>query len=113
MSAAGGTRAPGKQRITPMVRLAFARDYVIRESEVHRDMCDLHQIAPQVYETEIVGLLIHTNSYLELGQLIQAWRVKAANLPPLVDEAKSLMAAFDHCDLLKVSRHGIMRVLGH
>ena len=48
-----------------------------------------------------------------VGQLTQGWQVKAANLRPLVDEAKSLMAAFGRCHLVKVPRDEIVRVLGH
>jgi len=33
------------------------------------------------------SLLVHTDSQLVVGQLIQGWKVKAANLRPLVDEA--------------------------
>ena len=59
------------------------------------------------------GLLVHTDSQLMVGQLTHGWQVKAANLRPLVDEAKSLMQAFGRCDMLKVPRDEIVRVLGH
>ncbi len=59
------------------------------------------------------SLLVHTDSQLMVGQLTQGWKVKAANLRPLVDEAKSLMQAFGRCDLVKVPRDEIVRVLGH
>ena len=59
------------------------------------------------------SLLLHTDSQLMVGQLTQGWQVKAANLRPLVDEAKSLMQAFGRCDLVKVPREEIVRVLGH
>jgi ribonuclease HI len=59
------------------------------------------------------SLLAHTDSQLMVGQLTQGWKVKAANLRPLVDEAKSLMQAFGRCDLVKVPRDEIVRVLGH
>ena len=59
------------------------------------------------------SLLAHTDSQLMVGQLTQGWKVKAANLRPLVDEAKNLMQAFGRCDLVKVPRDEIVRVLGH
>ena len=59
------------------------------------------------------SLLAHTDSQLMVGQLTQDWKVKAANLRPLVDEAKNLMQAFGRCDLVKVPRDEIVRVLGH
>ena len=52
-------------------------------------------------------------SQLMVGQLTQGWKVKAANLRPLVDEATSMMQAFGRCDLVKVPRDEIVRVLGH
>ena len=59
------------------------------------------------------SLLAHTDSQLMVGQLTQGWKVKAANLRPLVDEATNLMQAFGRCDLVKVPRDEIVRVLGH
>ena len=59
------------------------------------------------------SLLLHTDSQLMVGQLTQGWKVKAANLRPLVDEATSMMQAFGRCDLVKVPRDEIVRVLGH
>jgi ribonuclease HI len=59
------------------------------------------------------SLLVHTDSQLVVGQLTQGWKVKAANLRPLVDEAASLVQAFGRCDLVKVPRDEIVRVLGH
>ena len=43
----------------------------------------------------------------------EGWKVKAANLRPLVDEAAALMQTFGRCDLVKVPRDEIVRVLGH
>ena len=59
------------------------------------------------------SLLAHTDSQLMVGQLTQGWKVKAANLRPLVDEATGLMQAFGRCNLVKVPRDEIVRVLGH
>ena len=59
------------------------------------------------------SLLIHTDSQLVVGQLKQGWKVKAANLRSLVDEAAGLLKLFGRCDLVKVPRDEIVRVLGH
>ena len=59
------------------------------------------------------SVVMHTDSQLLVGQLTRGWQIKAANLRPLVDEAKSLMGAFGCCDLVKVPRDEIVRVLGH
>jgi len=59
------------------------------------------------------SLLVHTDSQLVVGQLTQSWKVKAANLRPLVDEAAVLVWTFGRCDLVKVPRDEIVRVLGH
>ena len=59
------------------------------------------------------SLLVHTDSQLVVGQLTQSWKVKAANLRPLASEAASLVQAFGRCELVKVPRDEIVRVLGH
>jgi ribonuclease HI len=57
--------------------------------------------------------VVHTDSQLVVGQLTQGWQVKAANLRTLVDEAATLIRTFGRCDLVKVPRDEIVRVLGH
>jgi ribonuclease HI len=59
------------------------------------------------------SVVVQTDSQLMIGHLTQGWQVKAANLRPLVDEAKSLIQTFGRCDLVKVPREEIVRVLGH
>jgi ribonuclease HI len=59
------------------------------------------------------SLLVHTDSQLMVGQLTQDWKIKASNLRPLVDEAVALIHAFGRCDLVKVPREEIVRMLGH
>ncbi len=59
------------------------------------------------------SLLVYTDSQLMVGQITQGWQVKAANLRPLIDEARSLLKAFGKADLVKVPRDEIVRVLGH
>ena len=59
------------------------------------------------------SLLAYTDSQLMVGQITQGWQVKAANLRPLIDEAKSRLKAFGRADLVKVPRDEIVRVLGH
>jgi ribonuclease HI len=56
---------------------------------------------------------VHTDSQLVVGQLTRGWKVKAANLRPLVDEAAVLLETFGRCDLVKVPRDEIVRILGH
>jgi ribonuclease HI len=59
------------------------------------------------------GVVVHTDSQLLVGQLTQGWQVKAANPRPLAENAKSLAQAFGRCDLVKVPRDEIVRVLAH
>ena len=59
------------------------------------------------------SVAVHTDSQLMVGQLTQGWKIKAANLRPLVDEAAALIQAFGRCALVKVPREEIVRVLGH
>ena len=58
------------------------------------------------------SVLVYTDSPLIVGQVTQGWQVKAANVPPLIDEARSLLKAFGRHDLVKVPRDEIVRVLG-
>jgi ribonuclease HI len=53
------------------------------------------------------SLLVHTDSQLMVNQLTQTWQIRAANLRPPVDEARSLKAAFGCCDLVKVPRDDV------
>ncbi len=59
------------------------------------------------------AVLVHTDSQLVVGHLRHGWQVKAANLRPLVDEVVALADAFGRCDIVKVPRTEIVRVLGH
>jgi ribonuclease HI len=59
------------------------------------------------------SLLAYTDSQLMVGQITQGWQVKAANLRPLINEAKAPLKAFGRADLVKVPRDEIVRVLGH
>lgn len=59
------------------------------------------------------SLLVYTDSQLMVGQISQGWQVKAANLRPLINEARNLLKAFGRADLVKVPRDEIVRVLGH
>ena len=59
------------------------------------------------------SVVVYTDSQLMVGQITQGWQVKAANLRPLIDEARSLLKAFGKPDLVKVPRDEIVRVLGH
>jgi len=59
------------------------------------------------------SVVLHTDSQLLVGQLTQGWKVNAANLRSLVDNAAVLVQTFGRCDLVKVPRDEIVRVLGH
>ena len=59
------------------------------------------------------NLEVHTDSQLMVGHLTLGWKVKATNLRALVNEATVLVKAFGRCDLVKVPRDEIVRVLGH
>jgi ribonuclease HI len=59
------------------------------------------------------SVVVRTDSQLLVGQLTQGWKVNAANLRSLVDNAAVLMQTFGRCDLIKVPRDEIVRVLGH
>ena len=95
-----------------------ANDAVLRnEAEYRRLIAGLKDLVGRIERAgksaSDYSLLVHTDSQLMVGQVIQGWQVKAAHLRPLVDEAKGLVQAFGRCDLVKVPRDEIVRVLGH
>lgn len=59
------------------------------------------------------SVAVRTDSQLIVGQLTQGWKIKAANLRSLIDEAAALIQTFGRCDLIKVPSDEIVRVLGH
>jgi ribonuclease HI len=99
------------------VRLDFGRGVTNNEAEYRTLIGAVKDLVVRIQRANkspsTYSLLIHTDSQLVVGQLTQGWKVKAANLRPLVDEAASLMQAFGRCDLVKVPRDEIVRVLGH
>ncbi|NLF12218.1 MAG: reverse transcriptase-like protein [Anaerolineaceae bacterium] len=95
-----------------------ANDAVLRnEAEYRRLIAGLKDLAGRIQRVGKApadySLLVHTDSQLMVGQVTRGWQVKAANVRPLVDEAKGLVQAFGRCDLVKVPRDEIVRVLGH
>jgi len=100
-----------------MVRLEFGRGVTNNEAEYRTLIAGLKDLAGRIERAgksaSDYSLLVHTDSQLMVGQVTQGWQVKATNLRPLVDEAKCLVQAFGHCDLVKVPRDEIVRVLGH
>ncbi len=100
-----------------MVRLEFGRGVTNNEAEYRTLIAALKDLAGRIQEAgknpADYSLLIHTDAQLVVGQVTQGWRVKAANLRPLVDEATALVKGFGRCDLVKVPRDEIARVLGH
>jgi ribonuclease HI len=99
------------------VRLDFGRGVTNNEAEYRTLIAGLKDLLGRIERAgksaSTYSLLVQTDSQLMVGQLTQGWWVKATNLRPLVDEAKSLMQAFGRCDLVKVPRDEIVRVLGH
>jgi hypothetical protein len=57
------------------------------------------------------SLLLHTDSQLIVGQLTQGWKIKAANLRPLVGEAAAFSQALDRFDPSHALRTGLAKVL--
>ena len=100
-----------------MVRLEFGRGVTNNEAEYRTLIAGLKDLVDRIQRAGKApadySLLVHTDSQLMVGQLTQGWQVKAANLRPLVDEARNLVQAFGRCDLVKVPRDEIVRVLGH
>ena len=100
-----------------MVRLEFGRGVTNNEAEYRTLVAGLKDLVGRIQHAgkspSDYSLLVHTDSQLMVGQLTQGWQVKAANLRPLVDEGRALVQAFGRCDLVKVPRDEIVRVLGH
>lgn len=100
-----------------MVRLDFGRGVTNNEAEYQTLIAGLKDLVGRIQRAGNApsgySLLVHTDSQLMVGQLTQGWKIKAANLRPLVDEAAVLIQVFGRCDLVKVPREEIVRVLGH
>ena len=100
-----------------MARLDFGRGVTNNEAEYRTLIAALKDLVSRITRAGMspseYSLLAHTDSQLVVGQLTQGWKVKAANLRPLVSEAASLVQVFGRCDLVKVPRDEIVRVLGH
>ena len=99
------------------VRLDFGRGVTNNEAEYRALIAGLKDLVGRIRRADkspsAYSLLVYTDAQLLVGQLTQGWNVKAANLRPLVDEARGLIGAFGRCDLVKVPRDEIVRVLGH
>ena len=100
-----------------LVRLDFGRGVTNNEAEYQTLIAALKDLITRIQRAgkspSAYSLLVHTDSQLLVGQLTQGWQVKAANLRSLVDEAAALIQTFGRCDLAKVPRDEIVRVLGH
>jgi ribonuclease HI len=100
-----------------LVRLDFGRGVTNNEAEYRALIAALKDLVTRIQRAGRsppgYSLLVHTDSQLMVGQLTQGWQVKAANLRTLVDEAATLIRTFGRCDLIKVPRDEIVRVLGH
>jgi ribonuclease HI len=99
------------------IRLDFGRGVTNNEAEYRTFIAALQDLASRIQRAgkspSGYSLLVHTDSQLMAGQLTQGWKIKAASLRPLVDEAAALIQIFGRCDLVKVPREEIVRVLGH
>ena len=99
------------------IRLDFGRGVTNNEAEYRTLIAALKDLVGRIRRAgkapSTYSLLIYTDSQLLVGQLTQGWQIKAANLRPLVDEAAELTRTFGRCDLVKVPRGEIVRVLGH
>jgi ribonuclease HI len=99
------------------IRLDFGSGVTNNEAEYQTLIAALKDLAGRIQQAgkspSGYSLLVHTDSQLMVGQLTQGWKIKAANLRPLVDEAAALIQVFGRCDLIKVPRDEIVRVLGH
>jgi ribonuclease HI len=99
------------------VRLDLGRGVTNNEAEYRTLIAGLKDLAGRIERggkrPSDYSVLIHTDAQLVVGQLTQGWQVKAANLRSLVDEAATLIRTFGRCDLVKVPRDEIVRVLGH
>ena len=99
------------------LRLDFGRGVTNNEAEYRSLIAGLKDLVGRIRRADkspsAYSLLVYTDAQLLVGQLSQGWQVKAANLRPLVDEARVLIGAFGRCDLVKVPRDEIVRVLGH
>ena len=100
-----------------MVRLEFGHGVTNNEAEYRTLIAGFRDLVGRIQSAgkspSGYSLLVHTDSQLMVGQLTQGWKIKAANLRSLVDEAAALIHAFGRCDLVKVPREEIVRVLGH
>jgi len=98
-------------------RLQFGRGVTNNEAEYRTLIVAIKDLVGRIQRAGKspagYSLLVHTDSQLMVGQLTQGWKIKATNLRPLVGEAAALMQAFGRCDLVKVPRDEIVRVLGH
>lgn len=57
-------------------------------------------------------IIIHTDSALVIGQVIDCWKVDADHLQPLVEEARTLVAE-TYAEVIKEPREKIVEILGH
>ena len=99
------------------IRLDFGRGVTNNEAEYRTLIAALKDLVNRIQragkQPGDYSLLVQADAQLLVGQLTQGWQVKAGNLRPLVDEADNLIRTFGRCDLIKVPRDEIVRVLGH
>lgn len=99
------------------IRLEFGLGVTNNEAEYRSLIAALKDLVGRIRKAgknpADYSVLAYTDSQLVVGQLVQGWACKAANLRPLLYEADVYKAMFGHCDVVKVPREEIVRVLGH
>ena len=60
-----------------------------------------------------IDVTVYTDSQLVVGQLTKQWKIKAANLRPLVVKASGYCQAFGQVDFVQISGVEMKTILGH
>jgi hypothetical protein len=93
------------QIIRPLSKCHFGP--TVRDPTLQQSQGPIARIQLGAKSASQYSLLIYTDLPLLVNQLTQTWQIRAANLRPPVDEARSLKAAFGCCDLVKVPRDDV------
>ncbi len=89
----------------------FGRGVTNNEAEYMALIAGLRHVA--AYAGPQHTLEVRTDSQLVVGHLTMGWKVNAANLQPLVEEAEALLHRFAAFRIVKTPRTAIVAVLGH
>ncbi|MFN2252434.1 MAG: ribonuclease HI family protein [Anaerolineae bacterium] len=97
----------------PPVRLEFGSNVTNNEAEYMSLIAALVDLSEQVGDPSRVTVEILGDSKLVISQLKGEWKVKARNLWPLFDEARSALAPFGRVRLRWHARDRSVALLGH